>query len=195
MQKRVRPRRDFNALEARRKKAGRLFAEGKLKQAEIARQLGTTRTSVGRWYQAWKKEGAPALRKAGRAGRKPRVTASDLRLLDRALREGPVAHGFSTELWSLPRVAKVLKDITGVAYHPGHVWRLLRGLNWSLQRPVRRAKERNEKAIRQWVAEEWPRVKKTPGDGAPGWSSSTKAESPTARRSAGRGRRKDRPRS
>jgi transposase len=195
MQKRVRPRRDFDALEARRKKASRLFAEGKLKQAEIARRLGTTRTSVGRWFQAWKKEGASALRKAGRAGRKPRVTASDLRLLDRALREGPVAHGFSSELWTLPRVAKVLKEITGVTYHPGHVWRLLRGLNWSLQRPVRRAKERNEQAIRQWVAEEWPRVKKTPGDGAPGSSSSTRAESRTVRLSGEHGRQRGRRRS
>jgi transposase len=195
MQKRVRPRRDFDALEARRKKASRMFADGKLKQAEIARRLDTSRTSVGRWFQAWKREGAAGLRKAGRAGRKPRVTPADLRLLDQTLREGPVAHGFSSELWSLPRVAKVLKEITGVSYHPGHVWRLLRGLNWSLQRPVRRAKERNEKAIRQWVADEWPRVKKTPDDGAPGSSSSTKAESQIVRPSVGRGRRKGRRRS
>lgn len=195
MQKRVSPRRDFDALEARRKTASRMFAEGKLKQAEIARRLGTSRTSVGRWFQAWKREGAAGLRKAGRAGRKPRVTGSDLRVLDRALREGPVAHGFSSELWSLPRVAKLLKELTGVSYHPGHVWRLLRSLNWSLQRPVRRAKERNEKAIRQWVTEEWPRVKKTPDDGAPGSSSSTKAELRIVRRSVARGRRKGRRRS
>lgn len=189
MEKRVRPRRDFDALEARRRKAARLFTDGKLKQAEIARRVGATPTSVHRWYHAWKEDGLAALRKAGRAGRMPRLGPADLRLLDQALREGPVAHGFGTELWTLPRVAKLIGDLTGVRYHPAHVWRVLRQLNWSLQRPVRRARERNEKQIRKWVAEEWPRIKKKPADRRPGSHSSTKAESRTGRRSAGHGRR------
>ncbi len=189
MQKRVRPRRDFDALEMRRRKAARLFADGKLKQAEIARRLGATPTSVHRWYHAWKQDGVSALRKAGRAGRMPRLGPSDLQVLDQALREGPVPHGFGTELWTLPRVAKLIGDLTGVKYHPAHVWRVLRQLNWSLQRPVRQARERNEKQIRKWVAEEWPRIKKKPADGRPGSHSSTKAVSRTGRRSVGHGRR------
>lgn len=188
MEKRVRPRRDFDALEARRRKAARLFAEGKLKQAEIARRVGATPTSVHRWFHAWKEDGAAALRKAGRAGRMPRLGPDDLKVIDQALREGPVAHGFTTELWTLPRVAKLIDDLTGVRYHPAHVWRVLRQLKWSLQRPARRAKERDVKRIRQWVSEEWPRIKKTPADGAPGSPSSTKAGSAIGRRSAAHGR-------
>lgn len=193
MNKPFRPRRDFKGLEARRKQAGRLFAAGRLSQADIARRLGVTRTSVHRWYAAWKRDGAAALRGARRAGRKPRLEKADLQVLDQSLREGAAAWGFSTDLWTLPRVARVIKEITGVEYHPGHVWRILQGLNWSRQRPVRRAKERNDKEIQRWVAEDWPRVKKTLAGSGPGSSSKMKAASPIAPRSGRPGRRKVRP--
>lgn len=189
MNKPFRPRRDFDGLEDRRMRAAQLFTAGKLSQAEIARRLGVSRTSVHRWYWAWRGEGRRGLRKAGRAGRKPRLDQAQLRQLDSGLREGPVAHGFSTDLWTLPRVARLIEDLSGVRYHPAHVWRILRALDWSLQRPVRRAKERNDKEIRRWMAEEWPRVKKTPAASAHGSSSRTKAGSRRDRRSGGRGRR------
>lgn len=143
-----------------------------------------------RWYQAWRKGGSWALRKAGRAGRKPRLEKSELRQVDRALREGAVASGFTTELWMLPRVARVIEEITGVRYHPGHVWRVLRKLNWSLQRPTRRARERDEAAIQRWVAADWPRVRETPADSGPGSSSRTRLGSANARPSAAPGRPK-----
>ncbi len=195
MKKLFRPRRDFKGLRARRKQAAGLFAAGRLKQAEIARRLGVSRTSVHRWYAAWRREGTAGLRGAGRAGRKPRLERTDLEILDQSLREGAAAWGFSTDLWTLPRVARVIKQITGVHYHPGHVWRILRNLDWSRQRPARRAKERNEKEIKRWVAEEWPRVKKTLAGSGPGSFSKTRVASPTDPRSERPGRQKAGPRS
>src|SRR5712691_4882272 len=156
----VAPRRDFHGLEVRRKQAARLFAAGRETQGAIARRLGVSRQSVMRWYRAWRAGGREALRAAGRAGRKPRLAPEQLARVDTALREGPRAHGFSTGLWTLPRVALVIKRVTGVKYHPGHVWRLLGALDWTLQRPAKRAKERNETAIRHWVTTRWPAVKK-----------------------------------
>jgi hypothetical protein len=35
-------------------------------------------------------------------------------------------------------------------------------MRWSLQRPARKAVERNEAEIARWVAEEWPRIVQTP---------------------------------
>jgi transposase len=97
--------------------------------------------------------------------------------LEAALRAGPAAHGFPTEVWTLPRVATVIERLTGVIHHPGHVWRVLRALGWSLQRPGRRARERDEAAIAQWKRQRWPQLKKTPRGSAPGSSSRTKAAS------------------
>jgi transposase len=182
------PRRDFRGLEVRRHQAARLFAAGRETQGAIARRLGVSRQSVMRWYRAWQRGGRAALRAAGRAGRKPRVTPEQMAAVDAALRQGPQAHGFRTSLWTLPRVARLIARLTGVHYHPGHVWRLLGALDWTVQRPATRAKERNEAAIQHWISTRWPAVKKTLGAAAPGSSSRTRAASRSAPRSAVRGR-------
>ena len=184
----VAPRRDFQALEDRRQHAARLFAAGHDTQGAIARRLGVSRQSVMRWYHAWRQDGRAGLRGAGRAGRKPRLSPAELGAVEAALRRGPGAFGFATALWTLPRVAVVIKRVAGVQYHPGHVWRVLGQLEWTLQRPAKRARERDEAAIRHWVTTRWPAVKKTLGAAAPGSSSKTKAASPSARRSGAPGR-------
>ena len=184
----IAPRRDFHGLEVRRQQAARLFAAGRETQGAIARRLEVSRQSVMRWYRAWRKGGRPALRAAGRAGRKPRLSPEQLSRVEAALREGPRAHGFRTNLWTLPRVARVIKQLTGVQYHPGHVWRVLGAIDWTLQRPAKRAKERNDAAIQHWITTRWPTVKKTLGAAAPGSSSRTRAASRSGRRSAAPGR-------
>ena len=181
-------RRDFEALERRRMRATRLFEQGET-QAAVARRLNVSRTTAMRWATAWKEEGREGLRAAGRAGRKPRLSGDQLHQVEQALLEGPSAFGYSTELWTLPRVAELIHRSTGVRYHPGHVWRLMRQLGWSLQKPTTRARERDEEAIQRWVKMTWPAVKKTPRAEGRRSSSSTRAASPSGRRSAGPGRR------
>jgi len=161
MEKKTRPRRDFEALEKRRFEAASLFKKG-VKQAEVARRLKASRQSVARWHKAWKQGGAKALKAAGRAGRKPRITTAQLTRIEKELLKGPRYHGYSTELWTLPRIAKLIQKVAGERYNPGHVWRILRRMGWSCQRPATKAKERNEAAIQSWKKEEWPRIKKKP---------------------------------
>jgi transposase len=187
-------RRDFAALEARRMEAARLFAR-KVSQNEVARRLGVSVNAAHQWFHVWQDHGRQGLKAAGRAGRKPRLDRAALARVERALLQGAPAHGFSSDLWTLPRVATVIDRVTGVQFHPGHVWYLLRALNWSVQRPVRQARERNAAAIAQWKRTRWPRVKTTPAAGGPGSSSRTNAASRPTLSSAGRGRRGARRRS
>ena len=175
-------------MEARRYAAARLFARGQ-SQAAVARTLGATRAAAHRWFHAWQVKGRRALKGAGRAGRKPRLEAPQLARVEAALLQGPGAHGFATELWTLPRVATLIERLTHVRYHPGHVWYLLRRLGWSLQRPTRQARERDEAAIARWKRERWPQVKKTRDAGGRGSSSKTRAASRIDRSSAARGPR------
>jgi len=179
--------RDFAAMKARRLTAARLFARG-ASQVAVAKALGVTRVSAHHWFHTWKAQGRGGLNGAGRAGRKPRLDAAQLATIERALRAGPRAQGFATDLWTLPRVAELIERLTDVRHHPGHVWRVLLGLGWSLQRPARRARERDERAIEQWKTQRWPQLKKTPGAGGRGSSSRTRAVSRNSRSSAGRGR-------
>jgi transposase len=173
----VRPRRDFAGLEERRRKAARLFAKGRT-QAEVARELEVSRQSVSRWYADWQAGGTSALRGARRAGRLPRLSDAQLKQVVAELKKGPRAHGYATGLWTLSRVGEVIEALTGVSYHPGHVYKLLtERMGWSRQRPARQAFERNDEAIARWVAEDWPRVKKTQKTERPGSASKTRAGS------------------
>lgn len=175
-------------------RAVRLFERGET-QAAVARRLGVSRTTAMRWAETWNDEGREGLRAAGRAGRRPRVSTDQLDQVEQALLEGPRVIGYRTELWTLPRVAELIHQITGVRYHPGHVWRVMRQLGWSLQKPTTRARERDDEAIERWVKTTWPALKKTPHAGERRSSSSTRAASPNDRRSDARGRRAGRRRS
>ena len=148
--------RDRQAFEVVRMQAGELFAAGH-SQAEVAHQLGVARQVVSRWHARWQAGGQHALRSAGPTGPTPRLSDQQLAAVDQALRQGARAHGFDTDHWTLTRVTTVVERLTGVAYHPGHTWKLLRHrLHYRLQRPARRAVERDEQAIARWVAEDWP---------------------------------------
>ena len=115
------------------------------------------RQNVSRWHARWQAGGLQALRSAGPTGYAPRLSDQQLAAIDQALRQGAGAHGFDSDHWTLARVATVIQQLTGVAYHRGHVWKLLRHrLHYRLQRPARRAIERDERAIARWVAEDWP---------------------------------------
>ena len=150
---------DYAAEQARRIEAGRLFAQG-LSQAEVARQLGVSRQSASRWFRLWKANGSEGLRGAGRTGRKRQLSEEELRRLEAVLIQGPQAQGYETNVWTLQRIASVIEKLFGVSYHPGHVWKLLRQLGWSCQRPERRAAERDETTLRRWLKYRWPRIKK-----------------------------------
>ena len=151
--------RDFEGLERRRMRAARLLAKG-LSQSEVARRVGAHRQSVSRWAAELHAKGLAGLRKAGRAGRKPRLSAEQLNQIERELKRGPQALGYETSLWTANRVVHLIEQECGVSYHPGHVWKILRRLGWSCQRPAGRALERDEKAIQRWKKERWPELKK-----------------------------------
>jgi transposase len=146
--------------------AADLFALGKTK-AEVAYQLGVSAQTASRWYARWRGGGAAGMRTA-RQGKPVRLGPAQLAKVRRVLDRGAVAAGFDNDLWTLARVATVIERTTGVAHHPGHVWRILKAMRWSLQRPARKAVERDEQEIARWVAEEWPRMVQTPERAEPG---------------------------
>src|SRR5258707_10074638 len=162
-ERRVRPRRDFAAMQARRMRAADLFEQGVI-PAEIARQVGVSHQIVSDWRAAWRRDGREGLRGAGRAGRLAKLTRDQLAQVEGELAKGAEANGYANDLWTLKRVAEVIERLTGVSYHPAHVWYILRqALNWSWQRPARRATERNDEAIQRWVKQRWPQLKKGHG--------------------------------
>jgi transposase len=143
----------------RRKAAIREIKKGK-SQAEVARQLGVTRGSVHYWWKEYKKKGASTLKPRYSPGRPNRLDADQKKQIRKMILEGPAAHGWKTDLWTTKRIAGLIRERFGVSYHHNHVGKLLHQIGLSWQKPQRRASERDEKEIRRWIKEEWPRIKK-----------------------------------
>jgi transposase len=136
-----------------------MFERG-LSQAVVMRRLGVSRQCVNDWHTAWAAGGLDGLRSEGHVGRKPKISDEQWAGVEQRLLAGPAVYGFDSGVWTLPRVARVITDLTGVRYDQSGVWRLLHRLGWTLQRPARRASERDEAAIARWVRADWPRSRK-----------------------------------
>ena len=95
-------------------------------------------------------------------GATPRLSPVQRDQLLKLLSQGAEFFGFQGDVWTQPRVAILIRDHFGVSYDPSQVGRILKACGWSSQRPVHRATQRNEAAIRQWQEERWPEIKKRP---------------------------------
>ena len=155
----MRPPGSPKQLEARRRRAVALLQAG-WGVREVARRVGSSASSVTRWKAVVKRGGASALRAKPQPGRPARLSVRQRKRLLRMLLQGAEAHGYGTDLWTLPRVAALIERAFGVRYHPAHVWKILRGSGWSPQKPERRARERDEDAIARWRRRRWPHIKK-----------------------------------
>jgi transposase len=162
----MRPAGTPEQLEQRRRRAIAQVKAGQTLSA-VARQLSASVSSVHRWWQAYTRAGVRGLRPKPIPGRPSRLSAVQKQQLVTLLGRGPLRAGYRTDLWTLPRVARVIRQHFGVRYHPAHVWKLLTGLGWSCQKPERRAVERDEPAIARWTRPAWPRIKKRRSSGSP----------------------------
>lgn len=156
----MRPHGTQAELEKRRRHAIELLKEGKASLSTIARWLGASKSSVSRWYGAYQKRGPDGLVSKAVPGRPPKLFPKQKEKLAKSLLAGPMSYGYRTDLWTLERVAQVIRKEFGIQYHPNHVWRLLVGMGWSCQKPERRALQRKEDEIAHWKRHRWPHIKK-----------------------------------
>lgn len=148
----------FAEKQRARNLAAGMFEQG-LSNADIARSVGVARQTVSLWRRIWDEQGVDGL-KIKPVGPVPRLSDEDWRDIEQALLEGPRAHGYATELWTLERIADLIEEIKGVRHNSAYVWRLLKRLGWSCQKPERRARERDEEEIQKWRVETWPLIKR-----------------------------------
>jgi transposase len=125
----------------------------------IALALDASPAAVSGWLAAARRAGPEALSARPRPGAPPKLSPAQKRLIADFLWHGPEAYGFRGEAWTCGRVARVLRQELGVAYHVGHVSRILKALGWTPQVPVTRAIQRDEGAIERWASAAWPALK------------------------------------
>jgi len=143
-------------LERRRRQAVERYRAGE-SPTTIARILGVDRGSVHRWARLAAAPGGLAPKPV--SGPKPLLSDDQLHELEALLLKGARAHGWPNQLWTADRVAVLIDQHFGVAYHPEHVRKLLkRRLGWTSQKPRRKARERNDKEIERWKDDEFRRI-------------------------------------
>ncbi len=145
--------------EARRLAAGRMLLAGK-RNVEVVRAWNVSPSSVKRWKKVVRRQGLAGLHSRASSGRRPKLSAAQRKSLTRILRKGARAAGFDSQLCTGKRVAELIRREFQVVYHPHHVLKLLRQLGFTLQRPQRRAREQDSRALEHWRSVEWPRIKR-----------------------------------
>ena len=140
--------------------AAALFEAGEHSQAQIARMFGVSRQAVHVWHNAWTQGGPHALA-PGRQGAGTLLTPEQERELIALLMQGPGAHGWNDQQWTLARINRLISERFGCCYaDPSGVWRMMDRLGLSWQVPTVRAAERDEEVISVWRTQVWPRVKR-----------------------------------
>jgi transposase len=158
--------------EQRRLAAAELFAHN-VPQAEIAHRFGVTTTAVRTWHKRWLADGADGLRSKGQPGYPPLLDQAQRAELVEVLNAGPKASGFDGG-WTLARVAAVIRRRFAVVYrYPSAVATLLHRLGFTVQKPARRAVERDEQAIADWRKHTWSQVVEPPAPAGRGSAAPT----------------------
>lgn len=153
----------LRVMKRRRVRGARMLARGE-KPAQVARAIGVSRQSVMRWEKALAEGGFDRIAQVGRRGGRFRLSEEQLKELAKVLKQGALAAGYATEIWTLPRIGALIAERFGVKLATASVWRTLQRIGFSPQRPTGKARERNERAITEWKRKRWPALKKSQRD-------------------------------
>ena len=162
----MRPHGTSAELERRRRLAVARVRSG-YTQRKVADFLDVRVRSIQRWMQAYREDGMRGLKAKPATGRPRTLSANQERQVLRWFRCSPREFGFSSELWTAPRVAELIQRKFRKKFHPRYLNQWLAQRRITSQKPERQARERDDREVRRWLREEWPRIKKVPGVGVP----------------------------
>lgn len=127
----------------------------------VARSLGFYRTNVYRWLRAYRRGGESALNRRKAPGARPKLTDARKRQVRQwIVGKDPRQYGFDFGLWTRKIVRELIFERFGVGYTLPAVGRLLAQLEITPQKPLRRAYQRDEEAVRQWKEQAYPQLRR-----------------------------------
>jgi transposase len=133
-----------------------------MSQAEAARTFGVSRWSVVQWAKAHRGAGVRALaakRRGRRKGEAGKLTAKQSdRLRGLVVGKMPEQLKLPFYLWTRAAVKLLIRREYGVSLSLSAVGGYLKRWGLTVQRPVKRAYERDDAAVVTWRAEVYPRI-------------------------------------
>src|SRR5580658_6036465 len=150
---------DHATLEAMRERAVRSVHDGESPEA-VARIIGISRSTIYGWLAQYRRGGWSALKAKPLFGRPPKLDGKKMKFVyDTVTQKNPMQLKFAFALWTREMVARLIKVKFNISLSPVSVGRLLAQLGITSQRPLHRALERDEALVRQWLKQEYPRIR------------------------------------
>jgi transposase len=150
---------DHATLEAMRERAVRSVHDGESPEI-VARIIGISRSTIYNWLAQYRRGGWSALKAKPLFGRPPKLDGKKLKwVYDTVTQKNPMQLKFAFALWTREMVARLIKVKFNISLSPVSVGRLLAQLGITCQRPLHRALERDETLVRQWLKQDYPRIR------------------------------------
>ncbi len=146
-------------LEGRRRLAVQRVRDG-WAQKDVAAFVGVHPVTVGKWVARFRAGGDAGLAAKPTPGRPRFLTPEQEATVLGWLADPPTTHGFRTDLWTARRVAHLVHERFGVAFHPHYLREWLTKRKYTPQRPARRASQRDPEAADRWARNDWPAAQK-----------------------------------
>lgn len=129
--------------------------------SDITKVYGLSEKVIFKWIRKAKREGLDSLSPLPRPGRTRTLTEEEEQEVKSwIVGKDPRQHGFDFGLWTRKIVAYLIENRFGVILSLNSVGRLLHRQGLTPQKPLRRAYERDEAAVKEWEAKEYPKIKK-----------------------------------
>jgi transposase len=137
--------------------------ESGISNIETAKILGVSKTTTSRWYSKCKKEGKRALKvqKVGRPKNSGKTLSDEqeqiiIRLL---VTKNPKQLQFKFALWTREAVKALILHELNIDMPISTVGDYLAKWQFTSKKPIKRAYERRDIQTKQWLEEEYPRIK------------------------------------
>ena len=152
---------DHKILEHIRIQAVRRVIEDGETPSEVMRGFGLCRTTIYPWLREFKERGWDALVESIAQGPEPKMADNQKERVKRwILGKDPRQYGFEFGLWTRRIVQQLIRDKMGIELCLTSAGKLLASLDITPQKPLRRAYERDPKAVQFWLDETYPTLKK-----------------------------------
>ena len=150
---------DHATLEAMRERAVRSVQDGESPEV-VARIIGISRSTIYGWLAQYRRGGWSALKAKPLFGRPPKLDGKKLKwVYDTVTQKNPMQLKFTFALWTREMVARLIKVKFNISLSLVSVGRLLAQLGITCQRPLHRALERDEALVRQWLKQDYPKIR------------------------------------
>lgn len=127
----------------------------------VTQVLGFSSPCIYRWLNIYKAKGMEGLKSHPAPGKQPKLDAGQRAwLLETLLEKTPLDFGFQSMLWTQALVKAVIEKELRLVLHRSTVGRSLAAMGLTPQVPLRRASERDARAIEKWKSDEFPRLRK-----------------------------------